>query len=79
MIGPLGRPRPSSPAGTVALTTRQSIELDAVLQPAGVDHPWPEQIGAGRWSDKNSTVTITKVIPRIADEVSADPAQQAGQ
>jgi ATP-dependent DNA ligase len=64
---------------TVPLTAAQSAALAAVLRPAGPDHPWPDQIGVGRWGKSGATVALTKVDPSVVVEVSADAALQAGQ
>jgi ATP-dependent DNA ligase len=64
---------------TVPLTAAQSAALAAVLRPAGPDHPWPDEIGVGRWAKSGATVALTKVDPSVVIEVSADAALQAGQ
>ncbi|HEY3006050.1 MAG TPA: ATP-dependent DNA ligase [Kribbellaceae bacterium] len=63
---------------TVPLTAAQSAELGAVLEPAGPDHPWPDEIGAGRWARNSANVPLTKVSPDVVAEVTADAALQAG-
>jgi hypothetical protein len=63
---------------TVPLTAAQSGELGAVLTAAGRDHPWPDEIGTGRWTGKNTKVPLTKVEPAVVAEVTADAALQAG-
>jgi hypothetical protein len=64
---------------TVALSAQQSSDLGAVLEPAEDDHPWPDEIGVGRWSSTGATVRLTKVAPTVVVEVAADAALQAGQ
>jgi ATP-dependent DNA ligase len=64
---------------TVPLTVAQSADLGAVLQPAAQDHPWPDQIGVGRWSKTAATMPLTKVTPTVVVEVATDAALQAGQ
>jgi ATP-dependent DNA ligase len=64
---------------TVTLSAQQSADLGAVLEPAGDDHPRPDEIGVGRWSKAGATVPLTKVAPTIVVEVAADAALQAGQ
>jgi ATP-dependent DNA ligase len=64
---------------TVALTAQLSADLGAVLEPAEEDHPWPDEIGVGRWSKTGATVPLTKVAPTVVVEVAADAALQAGQ
>ena len=64
---------------TVPLSAVQSADLGAVLQPAAADHPWPDEIGVGRWSKTGATVPLTKVAPTVVVEVAADAARQAGQ
>jgi ATP-dependent DNA ligase len=64
---------------TVPLSARQSTDLGAVLEPAADDHPWPDEIGVGRWANPGKTVPLTKVAPTVVAEVSADAALQAGQ
>jgi hypothetical protein len=63
---------------TVPLTAAQSAALGAVLRPAGTDHSWPDEVGTGRWTGKDSTVPLTKVAPTVVAEVTADAALQAG-
>jgi ATP-dependent DNA ligase len=64
---------------TVPLTAPQSAALAAALRPAAPDHPWPDEIGVGRWAKSGQTVALTKVEPSIVVEVAADAALQAGQ
>jgi len=64
---------------TVPLSAHQSADLGAVLQPAMKDHPWPDEIGVGRWSKAGATVPLSKVAPTVVVEVAADAALQAGQ
>jgi hypothetical protein len=48
---------------------------------AAVDHPWPDEIGNARWAKTStgaSKVPLTKVVPTVVVEVSADAALQAG-
>jgi len=66
----VGRTSPLSPA--------QSAELGAVLTAAGEDHPWPERIGTGRFGGGRLSVPLTRVVPDVVVEVSADAALQAG-
>ncbi|MGR4862120.1 hypothetical protein ACIPOG_00055, partial [Kriegella sp. LARHCF250] len=89
VIGPLARPEVLI-AGryrgeelvqvgrSVPLTPEQSAALAAVLLAAGPDHPWPDEIGTGRWGGKSAKVPLTKVEPSVV-VVSADAALQAGQ
>ncbi len=64
---------------TVPLSARQAADLGAVLEPADADHPWPDEIGAGRWQKVGATVPLTKVAPTVVVEVAADAARQSGQ
>jgi ATP-dependent DNA ligase len=64
---------------TVPLSPEQSAALGAVLRKAKRDHPWPDEIGTGRWGGKSGKVALTKVDPVVVVEVSADAALQAGQ
>ncbi|SFL80230.1 ATP-dependent DNA ligase [Geodermatophilus ruber] len=66
----VGRTSPLSPA--------QAAELAAVLRPAGLEHPWPDRIGAGRFGGGRLSVPLTRVVPDVVVEVSADAALQAG-
>ena len=66
----VGRTSPLSPA--------QSAELGAVLTAAREDHPWPERIGTGRFGGGRLSVPLTRVVPDVVVEVSADAALQAG-
>jgi hypothetical protein len=61
---------------TVPLNDRQAAEPAPLLKPAGVRHPWPDEIGSGRWGAK---VPLVKVRPRVVIEVAADAAMQADQ
>lgn len=63
---------------SVALTAAQAVELGALLTPAGEDHPWPDELGVGRWQSSTATVPLTKVEPITVVEISADAALQAG-
>jgi ATP-dependent DNA ligase len=63
---------------TVALTNAQAADLAAVLVPARGAHPWPDEIGVGRWARSGKTVPLTKVEPTVVAEVTADAALQAG-
>jgi ATP-dependent DNA ligase len=63
---------------TSPLSPTQSAELAAVLTPAGVDHPWPDRIGTGRFGGGRLSVPLTRVAPEVVVEVSADAALQAG-
>jgi ATP-dependent DNA ligase len=61
---------------TVPLNDQQAAELAGLLKPAGARHPWPDEIGSGRWDGKNSKVPLVKVQPRVVIEVAADAARQ---
>jgi len=63
---------------SVLLTTVQATDLAAVLTPARQGHPWPDEIGVGRWSKSCKTVPLTKVEPLVVAEVTADAALHAG-
>jgi ATP-dependent DNA ligase len=63
---------------TSPLSPRQAGELAAVLTPAGADHPWPERIGTGRFGGGRLSVALTRVVPDVVVEISADAALQAG-
>jgi ATP-dependent DNA ligase len=39
---------------TVPLNDHQAAELAALLKPAGARHPWPDEIGSGRWDGKKA-------------------------
>lgn len=62
---------------TVPLTTTQSGELGAILDPAGQGHPWPARISSGRFGGRSTTPT-TRVDPTVIAEVSADSARENG-
>jgi ATP-dependent DNA ligase len=64
---------------SVPLSVEQSAALGAVLRPAGSDHPWPDEIGTGRWGGKSDKVALTKADPSVVVEVSADAVLQAGR
>jgi ATP-dependent DNA ligase len=64
---------------TVPLKPAQSIQLGAVLPPAGADHPWPDEISSQRWGGRDAKKPLTKVQPTVVAEVTADAATQAGQ
>jgi ATP-dependent DNA ligase len=66
----VGRTSPLSPA--------QSVELGAVLTPADDDHPWPTRIGTGAFGGGRLSVPLTRVVPDVVVEISADAALQAG-
>jgi hypothetical protein len=61
---------------TVPLNDHQAAELAGLLKAAGAQHPWPDEIGSGRWDGKNSKVSLVKVRPEIVIEVAADAARQ---
>jgi hypothetical protein len=63
----------------VPLSARQSADLGSMLEPAVADHPWPDEIGVGRWSKPAASVPLTKVAPTVVVEVAADAAVQTGQ
>jgi ATP-dependent DNA ligase len=63
---------------TSPLAPRQAAELAEVLTPAGTDHPWPERIGTGRFGGGRLSVPLTRVVPDVVVEISADAALQAG-
>ncbi len=63
---------------SVPLTAAQATDLAAVLTPARPGHPWPDEIGTGRWAKNGKTVPLTKVEPTVVAEVTADAALQAG-
>ncbi|MCV2491174.1 ATP-dependent DNA ligase [Geodermatophilus sp. YIM 151500] len=89
VIGPLERPG-QLVAGTYRdgelvvvgrtspLSPQQARELAAVLEPAGPDHPWPDRIGTGRFGGGRLSVPLTRVVPSVVVEVSADAALTAG-
>ncbi|MFK4087530.1 hypothetical protein ACI2LF_25700 [Kribbella sp. NPDC020789] len=60
---------------TVKLTAAQSEVIGKLLKPAGVRHPWPDEIST-HWG--TSKTPIVKVRPTLVVEVAADPALQAG-
>jgi len=64
---------------TVPLTDQQAAELAKLLTPAGPEHPWPDEIGSGRWGGKGQKIALVKVRPDVVVEVAADAAMQAGQ
>jgi ATP-dependent DNA ligase len=64
---------------SVPLSPEQSAALGAVLCPAWPDHPWPDEIGIGRWGGNPDKVQLTKADPSVVVEVSADAALQAGR
>jgi ATP-dependent DNA ligase len=61
---------------TVKLTDAQSAAIGKLLKPAGVRHPWPDQIST-HWGRADRT-PIVKVRPAVVVEVTADAALQAG-
>jgi ATP-dependent DNA ligase len=61
---------------TVKLTDAQSAAIGKLLKPAGVRHPWPDQIST-HWG-RGSKTPIVKVRPQVVVEVAADAALQAG-
>jgi hypothetical protein len=61
---------------TVPLNDHHAAELAPLLKPAGARHPWPDEIGSGRWYGKNSKVPLVKVRPEVVVEVAADAARQ---
>jgi ATP-dependent DNA ligase len=61
---------------TVKLKTDQAAAIAKLLKPAGVRHPWPDQIST-HWG-KGSKTPIIKVQPKVVVEVAADAALQAG-
>jgi ATP-dependent DNA ligase len=61
---------------TVKLTEAQSTAIGKLLKPAGVRHPWPDQIST-HWG-RTSKTPIVKVRPAVVVEVAADAALQAG-
>ncbi|MBC9822853.1 ATP-dependent DNA ligase [Terrabacter sp. MAHUQ-38] len=63
---------------SVPLSPRQAASLAAVLTPAGLDHPWPDEISSTRFGSSRDKVALTKVEPVVVAEVSADAALQAG-
>ena len=63
---------------TSPLSPRQAAELAEVLRPAGPEHPWPERIGTGRFGGGRLSVPLTRVVPDVVVEISADAALQAG-
>jgi hypothetical protein len=63
VLGPVQRPE-------VVIAGRYTAE--------GEEHPWPEEIGTGRWAKTGQTVPLTKVAPHVVAEVTADAALQAG-
>lgn len=64
---------------SVPLSPAHSAALGVALRPAGPDHPWPDEIGSGRWGGKSDKVRLTKVDPSVVVEVSADAALQGGR
>lgn len=64
---------------TVPLSPAQSATVAEIVRPAGPDHPWPDEIGAGRWGRSGAKVALIKVEPTVVVEVSADAALHAGQ
>lgn len=89
VIGPIDAPRQVVAARfrdgelvmvgrSTALDTTQSAQLAAVLVPAGLGHPWPTTIGAGRFGNGRDDVPLTRVEPTVVVEVSADTGLQAG-
>ena len=48
---------------TVPLKPAQSAQLAAVLEPAGVGHPWPDEVSSQRWGGRDSKKPLTKVQP----------------
>jgi hypothetical protein len=61
---------------TVPLNPAQAAELARALKPAGVRHPWPDEIGAGHWGRGATGIPVVKVRPVVVAEVAADAAKQ---
>jgi hypothetical protein len=61
---------------TVRLTLDQSATIAKRLKPAGVRHPWPDQVST-HWG-RGSKTPLVKVRPKVVVEVAADAALQAG-
>jgi UvrD-like helicase C-terminal domain len=55
---------------TVPLTAAQAAELAAVLTPAAEDHPWPDEIGLGRWAKSGPEPRLIEVAS-LAEELDA--------
>lgn len=90
VIGPMDRPEililgryrddDLLPYGrTVRLTERQSAELGALFTRPQGSHPWPDDVGIGRWPNHEIKSPLTKVAPVIVVEVAADRSVQPGQ
>lgn len=65
---------------TVPLKREASRMLGRMLEPAGEDHPWPEEISPrilDRFTDRTDPVRLVRVQP-VAAEVSADSAFENG-
>jgi ATP-dependent DNA ligase len=63
---------------TSPLRPQQAGALGGALVPAGPGHPWPDQIGTGRFGGGRLSVALTKVQPALVVEISADAALHAG-
>jgi hypothetical protein len=63
---------------TTALSTLQSRTLATLLRPAAEEHPWPDSIGTGFGGD-GTRVALTKVVPELVVEVTADAAMYRGR
>jgi hypothetical protein len=57
---------------TGPLSAAQARELATQLAPTEHDHPWPDEIGSGVFSQRQR-VAITKVQPMLVLEVADDP------
>ncbi|MBC9819703.1 ATP-dependent DNA ligase [Terrabacter sp. MAHUQ-38] len=89
VIGPLGRPHSVvvglDVAGvlrvvgqSVPLSRAQAATLAAVLEPAGADHPWPDEISSRRFGSGRDKAVLTTVKPVVVVEILADTALQGG-
>lgn len=66
--------------GTGPLKPSQQREVAAFLEPMTDQHPWPEEIPAGRigvWAGKRR-LPVTRVDPTLVVEVEADTAYEYG-
>jgi hypothetical protein len=60
------------------LSRAQATELAGALAPAGLDHPWPDEMSSNRFGSSRDKVKIVKVEPLVVAEVLADTALHGG-
>ncbi|GAB3422034.1 ATP-dependent DNA ligase [Flindersiella endophytica] len=61
-----------------AIDNHLATQLAPLLQPAGTDHPWPEELPQ-HWMTDREPAPYTRVEPTLVVEIRADPATGAGK